>query len=102
MGTADYALIVSIFSFIVSLGSLWWNIWSKFIYPKAKLRINFAVMTVISSEKHFEVISLSATSFGPTDITIRAVVCRYRLAWSWCKLKRPWQFGMLNTLHDFP
>lgn len=102
MGTADYALIVSMFSCVVSLGGLWWNIRSKFIYPKARLRLSFAVMTVIGDKDHFEVISLSATNFGPTDVTVRSVICRYRLGWSWRSLRRPWQFGMLNTLHNFP
>jgi len=38
MTTADWALIVSIFSFLVSLGGFVWNVWSKFIYPRAKVR----------------------------------------------------------------
>lgn len=37
--TADYALIVSLCSAAVSLLSLGWNIWSKFIFPKPKVRV---------------------------------------------------------------
>jgi hypothetical protein len=35
MTTAVYAFVLSIFSFVVSLAAFVWNVWSKFIYPKA-------------------------------------------------------------------
>ena len=38
MTTADWALAVSLFSFVVALAGFVWNVWSKFIYPRAKVR----------------------------------------------------------------
>ena len=37
--TADYALVISLFSAVLAVASFGWNVWSKFIYPKAKLRV---------------------------------------------------------------
>lgn len=102
--TADYALVVSILSFVVSLGSLAWNVWSKYIYPKAKLRVSFAIMTVIGDSRKTDIdaIGLGITNYGPTDIKIHTTICRQRKAFSWKKLKREWQYAILNPLHDFP
>ena len=40
MTTADWALVVSLFSFLVALAAFVWNVWSKFIYPRAKSRLH--------------------------------------------------------------
>ncbi|WP_299912585.1 hypothetical protein [uncultured Paracoccus sp.] len=37
--TGDYALIVSLCSAGIALLSLGWNVWSKFIYPRPKLKV---------------------------------------------------------------
>ncbi|QOZ09558.1 hypothetical protein [Bradyrhizobium sp. CCBAU 51765] len=34
MQTADWALIIGVFSLVVSAAGFLWNVWSKFIYPK--------------------------------------------------------------------
>jgi hypothetical protein len=36
MTTADWALVISLCSVAVSLAGFVWNVWSKFIYPRAK------------------------------------------------------------------
>jgi hypothetical protein len=36
MTTADWALVISICSAIVSLASFVWNVWSKFVYPSRR------------------------------------------------------------------
>jgi len=97
MTTADYALIVSISSAFVALASLGWNVWSKFIYPKARVRVNFDVAVVIygdgSPMPRF--VRLSATNFGPTDVTlINAIVVISR-----GRFRRP-QYGIANPVHS--
>ena len=42
--TADYALFISLFSLTLSLFGFIWNVWSKFIYPKPRVRINVALV----------------------------------------------------------
>lgn len=37
--TGDYALVVSLCSAGISFVSLGWNVWSKFIFPKPRLRV---------------------------------------------------------------
>jgi hypothetical protein len=43
MTTADYALIVRIFSATISLVGLGWTVSSGFIYPKGCIRVRFNV-----------------------------------------------------------
>lgn len=76
MTTADWALIVSLFSFLVSLGGFVWNVWSKFIYPKAQVRVTISIMDMSSNGER--VIMLSASNYGPTDITLKLAISRER------------------------
>lgn len=39
-GTADYALVISLFSATISLASFFWNVWSRFLYPKPTVRVS--------------------------------------------------------------
>jgi len=41
MQTADWALVIGLFSLVVSVASFIWNVWSKFIYPKPVVRVSF-------------------------------------------------------------
>lgn len=76
MSTADYALIVSIFSTFVALAGFGWNVWSKFIYPKAKLRVTFYVCTITGGPQPWpKFLCASGTNFGPTDVTVLHVGC---------------------------
>ncbi|SEG81292.1 HTH-like domain-containing protein, partial [Bosea lathyri] len=50
MTTADWALIVSLFSFAVSLSGFVWAIWSKWVHPKARVKVSIAVMQIITDE----------------------------------------------------
>ena len=72
MTTADWALIVSLFSFFVSLAGFIWNVWSQFIYPRAKVRAYIAVMLIFDGDgtPARKTVQLSATNYGPTDITL--------------------------------
>ncbi|MCK3777222.1 helix-turn-helix domain-containing protein [Ensifer sesbaniae] len=98
MTTADWALVISLCSFFVSLACFIWNVWSKFIYPKAKVSVHFSVNTIIGgSDDGFKVISLLATNLGPGNVTLYLAVDRSRKRWF-----KKVQLFILNPLHDFP
>lgn len=67
MTTADWALTISLLSFVVSLGGFVWNVWSKFIHPKPKVRVNFAMSFIFDGYGGpiHKVLSLSARNYGP-------------------------------------
>lgn len=75
MTTADHALIVSLFSAIVALASFGWNVWSKFMYPKARLRLSFYTCQLVSKgqDARPRYVALDATNFGPTEVTVVSV-----------------------------
>lgn len=102
MQTADYALLVSLLSLVVSLGSFVWNVWSKFIYPKGKVRVAFAMSILFDGDSKFDVISANAVNYGPSETTLHSIVCRSKKPWSWWFFSRQWQYGLLNPLHNFP
>lgn len=101
MTTADYALIVSILSLVVSLGGLAWNVWSKFIHPKPKIVVRFAVMNLIGDGGISEpFLGLYATNYGPTDTTLRTVNCRSRKPGWRHWIRDRWQWAMLISAND--
>jgi hypothetical protein len=101
MTTADWALIVSLFSFFVSLAGVVWNVWSKFIYPRAKVRANIALMPFFdgSGGPVRETIQLSATNYGPTDITLSGHKAKRRQGFLWFRRNR--QIALLSSV-DHP
>jgi hypothetical protein len=90
MQTSDYALIVSIFSACIAIASFVWNVWSKWLYPKAKLRVSFAPIVVHygdgPTEHQPRFLRLAMTNFGPTETMVTVTVLRFAS-------KRPWQPG---------
>ncbi|MGM4870657.1 hypothetical protein AB7645_05450 [Bradyrhizobium sp. 956_D2_N1_5] len=70
MQTADWALVISLFSPVVSAASFLWNVWSKFIYPKPVVRVSFKMVQIITSGLDWvpEVLELSATNMGSTSV----------------------------------
>lgn len=111
MTTGDWALIISLCSFAVALGSFIWNVWSKFIYPKPQIRVTFQASIIFhpgSSDHQQEFLSLNATNHGPGDVTLHSAVVYHRKE-KWWKDWRAFfkkhyrrQYGILNPLHDFP
>ena len=97
MTTADYALIVSICSGLTALVSLGWNIWSKFIYPKAQLKVTYytCVVTIGDAPPWPRYLCLSATNFGPTEVTLQSVGILISRGWG----KRA-QYALVNPIHD--
>ena len=77
MTTADWAFVISIGSFVIAILSFVWNIWSKFIYPKARVRPTIAIMKSAGrGESGREFLTLSATNYGPTDVTLHTAISR--------------------------
>ncbi len=76
--TADYALIVSLCSAAIALFSLGWNVWSKFIYPKARLEVSIGRFVTIASDEadRLAMIVLTAVNHGPTDTTVNLIIAR--------------------------
>jgi hypothetical protein len=99
MQTADWAFVISIFSFVVSFASFIWNVWSKFIYPKAKVRAFIGVMQIIQrGAEDRTIVTLSATNYGPTDVTLHSAVARKRQPF-W-KFPRDTSISLLNPYDD--
>jgi hypothetical protein len=98
MTTADWALVVSLFSFVVSLAGFIWNVWSKFIYPRAKVRSYIAVMLIFDGDgtPPRKFIQLSATNYGPTDVTLTNHVAKRRQGFLWFRANR--KHAMVNTI----
>jgi hypothetical protein len=96
MTVADWALVISICSAGVSLAGFIWNVWSKFIYPKAKVRVDFSYVTVLSPSdrsQDYELLSLSATNMGPGEVTLHSALVRNKR-----KFFKSRGHGLLNPL----
>jgi hypothetical protein len=74
--TADYALIISLFSACLSLLGLGWNIWSKFIFPKPRIEIKVTWVMTVGGSPEFErsAISITAVNHGPIDVSLTGIV----------------------------
>ena len=96
--TADWALVVSLFSFLVSLAGFVWNVWSKFIYPRAKVRAYIAVMRIYNGDGRpaRRTIQLSATNYGPTDITLHGHQVKHRQGFLWFRRNR--ELALINPI----
>lgn len=88
--TADYALIVSICSAVFSFFALVWNIYSKFMLPKGKLKL-----WLFRSELDDPSYYIEAVNNSPVEIIVRypIILERKRNLFS-----RDWDYwGMENT-----
>jgi hypothetical protein len=96
--TADWALVVSLCSFAVALVGFVWNVWSKFIYPCAKVRAYIAVMLIFNGagSPARRTISLSATNYGPTDITLSSHTAKRRQGFLWFRRDR--HLALINPI----
>jgi hypothetical protein len=99
VSTADWALVISICSAVVSFAGFVWNVWSKFIFPKPRVYVAFGMMRTITAGgvAGDQVLVLSATNMGPVQVTLHSALVSY-----------PWQVsehsrvGLLNPLHNYP
>jgi hypothetical protein len=102
MKTADWALVISILSALISLAGFVWNVWSKFIYPKPRVRVHFSMVTAIypgrpRDPNPVKALSLSATNMGPVDVTLRSALILFKRFWFSKKTH-----ALLNVLPQFP
>ena len=100
MTTADWSIIISIGSFVIAMAGFIWNIWSKFIYPKASVKVSIQNMTVVnkSGESGEKCISLSVVNHGPTEVTLNNAIAKGKKKLFSSKKIR----GLLNPLENFP
>jgi hypothetical protein len=98
MTTADWALVISICSAIVSLAGFVWNVWSKFIYPKPRVNVTFGMMRVVQGNSSSErVLVLGATNMGPVQVTLYQALVTYNR-----RASQSSSIGLLNPLHNYP
>jgi hypothetical protein len=97
MTTADWALVISLLSFVVSFGGFIWNVWSKFIYPKPKVHVTCAFVHIVSDDKIDDAISLTAVNHGPIQVTLGKAMLFKRGF-----VTRKKGYGVLFPLHNYP
>jgi hypothetical protein len=102
MQTADWALAISILSAAISLAGFVWNVWSKFIYPKPRVRVHFSMVTAIRPRGPHDpdpvrVLSLSATNMGPADVTLQSTLVLFQPHFFSEKT-----YALMNVLPQFP
>lgn len=108
MTTADYALILSLFSLLTAMAALVWNAWQKFIFVRPSLQVSFSVVVImehgapgfIRPNQQTRLLSLGVTNMGPGPIVLHS--CVAKMAWNW---RRPWlraPMGLLNPIHGDP
>lgn len=102
MQTADWALVISICSAAISLAGFIWNVWSKFIYPKPRVRVHFSMVTAFyprapRDPDPVRVLSLSATNMGPAEVTLRSALILFKRHWF-----SEGTHGILNVLPRLP
>lgn len=97
MATADYALIISLFSACLAMASFVWNVWSKFIYPKPKVRLNIGIMNVLRNGRveGLPFVNLQIVNHGPGSITIELAAVRMKQHGS-----RKLQYALINPIHN--
>ena len=98
MTTSDWAIIISFCSLALALASFVWNVWSKFIYPRARLDVSFRKMALLEdqtwSQDH---LSLYIVNHGPTKTKVHCATLRERDS-----LLSKHHWALLNPIHDFP
>jgi hypothetical protein len=102
MSTADWALVISLFSVVISLASFLWNVWSKFIYPKPKVGVSLSMVTAFHPRAPRDpdpvrALRLSATNMGPGEVTLQSALLMIWPRWFSDK-----SYGLLNVLPRFP
>ena len=98
MTVADWALVVSLCSVVIALASFVWNVWSVFIFPKAKVSVGFSMSTIFhpgGPHHQKELLTLNATNLGPGDVTLHSALVRKKKARFF---QRRHSYGLLNPL----
>jgi len=81
MTTADWAIIISLASFVLALSSFAWSVWATFIHPMPKARVSFQIVRTVGGQPqrvHKEAVQFSITNLGPNAMVVSQVVARTR------------------------
>ncbi|NOR63537.1 MAG: hypothetical protein GQ535_13710 [Rhodobacteraceae bacterium] len=116
--TADYAFVISLFSATIALISLGWSIWSKFIYPKPRVKIHVGVSycdspanAIVTAHHDGSLIqasskdnlthpsvSFSAINHGPGDVVLQLAVGTVSKFW----LRHKNELAAFNPYNSYP
>jgi hypothetical protein len=98
--TADYALILSLIAAFISLANFGWSVWSKFIFPKPRLKVKLTHVIAVGHqiEDFPNAIGATAINYGPTDLTLIALVGWVSPASPFSKSRR----AVLRAFDDYP
>lgn len=97
MEKADIAIIIGVSSLAISFLSLGWNIWSKFIHPKPKMRVSCRIREYGKYEPEPKVtfVEVSVTNLGPNEATVKYTAARLGKG---TKVEKPGvQVGLIPT-----
>jgi hypothetical protein len=90
MTPADYALIISISSILISIGSLLWNVWQKFIFVKPILQVSFGLFGVVQPGMRpysiRRLLMLTVTNMGPGPVILQLCIAKEKKQW-WKRAK---------------
>src|SRR6266853_1173905 len=105
MTASDYALIMSLFSIVISLGALLWNVWQKFIFVKPTLQVSFGLWHVMQhtsadviTRSGHRLLVLTVTNMGPGVVVLYACIAKPKVHW-WRRVKL---LSTLNPIHNDP
>ena len=101
MSTAEFALVVSIFSVIVASLALGWNVYRDVVL-KAHVDVSFAVITIIheSLPHRPQYLNLKVTNFGPGPVNISTIVAKDAPLWR--RLLRKIRWAMITPDYTNP
>jgi hypothetical protein len=105
MTTADYALIISGFALVTSIGAFIWNVWQKFIFVRPALQVFFGIFDRLKMNPDGEtakpsghrVLVLTVTNMGPGPATLYTCVGKEKRHW-WARPK----VGTINPIDNHP
>lgn len=105
MTTHDYALIISLFSIVIAIGALLWNILQKFIFVKPNLQVSFGLWHVmqhtsadVATRSGHRLLVLTVTNMGPGSVVLYACIGKMKAHW-WTREK---VLCTINPIHNDP
>jgi hypothetical protein len=101
MSTAEFALLVSIFSVVIASLSLGWNIYRDVVL-KARVDVSFAVVTLIDQSRRDrpQYLNIKATNFGPGVVTLSTIVVKDSRLWT--RLMRQPRYAIITPDYTNP
>lgn len=100
LGTAEWAMLISLAALLVSGISLGWTIYSKFLHPKPQFSVSAAESILVGDgySGDYSFIAAHVLNLGPGKLRVTQFSGVARYDWRW----RATRIGLLNPLHGFP